>query len=690
MLARAAIKLAFVLLLFFNIIALLMLASASAQDKPETKIVIAVADFQNNSGKSEFDHYSKAIPSSIITNLAAFGQFTIVERSQLKAALDELALSMQGIVDTQIAAKVGKFVGVTLLIIGDFVIIGNTILINTRLVEVTTSKVRAGISQRGTLDNLLTLLDKISDAILEELQVEIKPRGVENQLPTAAFTFSPQHPANGDPITFDASNSSDSDGDIVLYEWDFTNDGVVDKIGKVVSETLFFPGQYLVTLKVTDNQGGSNSTSQTIQVKEGQNVEISELVITSDPSGAMIFINGEFKGATPKIIIVRKGSYDIVLRKENYEEWRKEISVEGNQRKEFFVQLIKKTENHPPTAAFHFAPSLPAEDDIITFDASGSGDPDGFIVDYKWDFDGDGVTDAWGLRVYKQFSRGQYTVTLTVIDNEGISGSYRKELEVRKQHIILQSSARFDSLEALAGELILSGFSVFDFDFVIWSSFSTSGFSDIRFDIIRQIIDIKWLNLTSTTTLDVSGSSISERLRLSISISENLTLTTSAAFNLFDFYNQYGHIALQATEGEARLQVYTSFRSGRFSEGWVSINEIYVGDFTISGHIFFYYGGLDRLVLSVRTKFMEVDFSSTTVFDARGFSTMSLEVSEIKIANLTFSSDVKFGRTGFDRLTARLVTNTMKDSGNIIIAVDSQAEFYPDRFTIFVEIKIVI
>lgn len=737
MLAGSAVRLIFILLLFFNI-TLLMLAPASAQEETETKIVIAAADFQNNTGESEFDHLSKAIPSSIITNLAAFEQFKIVERSQLKAVLDELALSMQGIVDKQTAAKVGKHAGATLLIIGDFVIIGNEILINARLVEVTTSEVRAGIRKRGTLTNLLTLLDKISADILEELQGEVKNRREgKNQLPTVAFTFSPQRPTSGGPIIFDASESSDPDGDIVLYEWDFTSDGVFDKMGKVLTETFFSSGQYPVTLKVTDNQGGSSSTSQTIQVREGQNVEIGELAITSNPSNAMVFIGGEFKGTTPKIMTVRKGSYDIVLRKENYEEWREEISVESNQHKEVFVQLIKKTGNHPPTAVFHFSPSLPAENDTVVFDASASRDPDGLITDYRWDFDGDGVTDAWGLRVYRKFSRGRHVVSLIVVDDDETSGFYRRELEVRKQHIILENSARFDSLGTLTGTFRLSGLSVSDFDVALFSRFDASGFSNIGLDITKQIIDIEWFNLASTTTLDVSGS-YSQQLGLSISTSENLALESSATFNLIDFHHQYGHIILQATMEEVRLQGYAYFRVGRFSEGTISIDEIHVGDFTVSGYVLFYYEGFNRLGFGVRTKFMEVDLSSTTIFDASSFSAEVLEVSGINIGSFTFSGVVEFGKTGFDRfilgaetdinsftlhstvefdkagfdrfvfgaatsiMGANLVSNTefdargfqlgslniSKDFGNI--AIDSRVDLYRDQLTGFLKIRIVI
>jgi PKD repeat protein len=58
----------------------------------------------------------------------------------------------------------------------------------------------------------------------------------------------------------------------------------------------------------------------------------------------------------------------------------------------------------------------------ITFDGSGSSDVDGFIAGYMWDF-GDGSTDAGVAPMHAYAAPGVYTVTLTVTDDGGLTGS---------------------------------------------------------------------------------------------------------------------------------------------------------------------------------------------------------------------------------------------------------------------------
>jgi DNA-binding beta-propeller fold protein YncE len=81
-----------------------------------------------------------------------------------------------------------------------------------------------------------------------------------------------------------------------------------------------------------------------------------------------------------------------------------------------------------PTARFHASsPSSHAADpgadlDLIRFDATASLDPDGRVARYDWDFgDGTLLADGGPTPTHRYARPGAYTVTLTVIDDEGCS-----------------------------------------------------------------------------------------------------------------------------------------------------------------------------------------------------------------------------------------------------------------------------
>ena len=71
-----------------------------------------------------------------------------------------------------------------------------------------------------------------------------------------------------DTVTFNASESSDPDGEVVSYEWDLDNDGTTDATGEVVTHSFPSAGDYPVRLTVTDDDGNSRSYELGVHVRE--------------------------------------------------------------------------------------------------------------------------------------------------------------------------------------------------------------------------------------------------------------------------------------------------------------------------------------------------------------------------------------------------------------------------------------
>lgn len=83
------------------------------------KIRIAVMDFQNNSDWLWWgDHLGRAAADELVTQLVKTGQFSVIERDKLQHVLDEQALGASGAVQSSTAAKIGKILGVQLILTG--------------------------------------------------------------------------------------------------------------------------------------------------------------------------------------------------------------------------------------------------------------------------------------------------------------------------------------------------------------------------------------------------------------------------------------------------------------------------------------------------------------------------------------------------------------------------------------------
>jgi len=75
-------------------------------------------------------------------------------------------------------------------------------------------------------------------------------------------------------IVFDASSSYDTDGDLEYYRWDWNNDGIWDTkwlSSPIIEYNYGQKGKYNITLEVKDKDGGTNTTSITLEITKNSN-----------------------------------------------------------------------------------------------------------------------------------------------------------------------------------------------------------------------------------------------------------------------------------------------------------------------------------------------------------------------------------------------------------------------------------
>jgi len=199
-------------------------------------------------------------------------------------------------------------------------------------------------------------------------------------------------------ITFDGSGSTDSDGTIAEYNWDFG--GGESGTGAAPARTYSEAGTYTITLTVKDDDGASS-------VPESTEVVISEESETG----------------------------------EGDEEEDDEEGDDGDEEEE-------TPENKLPIAD-PGGPYTGTAGQKITFDGSGSTDSDGTIAEYTWEF-GDGTSGTGIKPVHIYAKTGKYSVSLKIKDNsDGVSGTEKTIINVTG-NVISRAVGRYSGLFTMA------------------------------------------------------------------------------------------------------------------------------------------------------------------------------------------------------------------------------------------------
>jgi len=168
------------------------IASCFAQNLADIS-PIAVSPFENLGGSSALPWMAEAIADSVCTKLSKAEGVTIVERAHIGAAMDELALALQGFVDESTAAKVGKFTGARGIVVGNYIATEDGFLrITARLVSVESGEVVFSHQVTGEIrdaGDIFRLIDQIALETLAAMGHELTEEEKEGilEVPTRSI-----------------------------------------------------------------------------------------------------------------------------------------------------------------------------------------------------------------------------------------------------------------------------------------------------------------------------------------------------------------------------------------------------------------------------------------------------------------------------------------------------------------------
>ena len=116
---------------------------------------VAISYFDNTSGLEEYNPLSKGLADMLITDLSNVKSIQIVEREKLESLLKEIRLGEGKFIDESTAQKLGKGLGAGYMLTGSYLIFGETMRIDARLVNVATGEVSMGEEITGKKNTFL-------------------------------------------------------------------------------------------------------------------------------------------------------------------------------------------------------------------------------------------------------------------------------------------------------------------------------------------------------------------------------------------------------------------------------------------------------------------------------------------------------------------------------------------------------
>ena len=309
----------------------------------------------------------------------------------------------------------------------------------------------------GTYTAKLTVSDGNGGSDSTTVTINVSSSTPTNNPPVInSFTANPSSGAAPLDVTF-SWDISDADGDNLTCKLDIDNDGRDDYTinnctnSSTQSHTYLTAGTYTAKLTVSDGNGGSDSTTVTINVSSSTptnnppviNSFIADPAIgtaplnvffswdISDPDGDVLTCHLDVDNDGTNDYTINNCTTDSPLQSHTYStpgNYTAKLTVSDGNGGSDFATVTINVGNTPPSVwgigySYPYDSNMPITVDFECY----ASDPDGYITEYRWDFDGDGRIDQTTNSKYTSFTysvEGAYNVKCIAVDNYGATGDY--------------------------------------------------------------------------------------------------------------------------------------------------------------------------------------------------------------------------------------------------------------------------
>ena len=291
-------------------------------------------------------------------------------------------------------------------------------------------KVSKSFEKQGEFEVVLTIKDNEGNYQEASMVVSTIP---EKSSPVPIVRTIPKMNGNklsanvSEKILFDASNSADSDNNIINFEWDLDGDGDFEKSGSEIEKVFRETGEFEVVLRVTDADANFDILKIPVEIKQKSLIAKIETNKETAEMPCEIEFDGSFSVCNLEDCDISAYKWDfgddtgeqiagahIPHLFSDLGEFEVQLSVVSNLGEVDSVTKKVFCRQTPLVSCFSVSRDKGKAPVEIDFDSSCT---TGMPQKWSWDF-GDGIISKQPSPSHTFEKSGEYSVTLTVVDEK--------------------------------------------------------------------------------------------------------------------------------------------------------------------------------------------------------------------------------------------------------------------------------